>query len=236
MSEVTTPSQSIQVSVREARMTIERILMTCGIPKGYVPAVRDGILLSQSLGLAGFEGVLEAHSALTKARPEGLEVTEAADGRLRLDAQGMHAWLVLPAAMDLAVDEARRMGRGAVEITHCLAPGELDMAPAWARRYGVVATVRHGREGGTVIDTRNGTRPRELRQSDPWLYQALCCGYAYPHARWRKLYELSNLALAPDSVASRRHAGPVVVDDQGRIVGRTPVDDETDLTTLTTVN
>lgn len=49
---------------------------------------------------------------------------------------------------------------------------------------------------------------------------------------WWPLYKASLEALAPDSFESRRHAGTVRVEADGRIVGRVD-EDETDLAMLT---
>jgi hypothetical protein len=51
-----------------------------------------------------------------------------------------------------------------------------------------------------------------------------------PRALWEELYDWSHDALTPDSIESRRHAGPVMVDADGRIHGRD--DDDTDFTLL----
>jgi hypothetical protein len=48
---------------------------------------------------------------------------------------------------------------------------------------------------------------------------------------WWPLYHASHEALAPDSFESRRHAGTIRVEADGRIVGRNE-EDETDLSLL----
>jgi len=48
---------------------------------------------------------------------------------------------------------------------------------------------------------------------------------------WWPLYRASHEALAPDSFESRRHAGTIRVEANGRIVGRND-EDETDLAML----
>lgn len=49
---------------------------------------------------------------------------------------------------------------------------------------------------------------------------------------WWTLFDRSSEALAADTVQSRRHAGPIRVEDDGSIVGRQD-DDETDMSLLT---
>jgi hypothetical protein len=50
---------------------------------------------------------------------------------------------------------------------------------------------------------------------------------------WWRIYHLAQKALTPDSVVSRRHAGPLIVNDDGTVVGRKDTDDETDINFLT---
>ena len=57
-------------------------------------------------------------------------------------------------------------------------------------------------------------------------------GYEVAESTWRGMHALSNRALAPDSVVSRRHAGPVVLADDGRLLGRVPGDDDFDMNML----
>ncbi len=229
-----TTLETIQVSVREARMAVERTLMTCGIAKGYVPAVRDCVLLSQSMGLAGFEGLLGQHAALSGADLTAIQLLDFDQDPMLLDGGGLHAWLVLPGAVDIGVAAARTRGSSTLRLVNVAHFAELQIAQALASRYATVAEVHPG-QSETVIKLCNGPRPHGMAQWDPHLHQAIRHGYTFGRQRWREIYALSNKALAPDSVTSRRHAGPVLVDAAGQIVGRTPVDDETDLRTLTHV-
>ena len=43
---------------------------------------------------------------------------------------------------------------------------------------------------------------------------------------------MATKALAADTVVSRRHAGPMIVNDDGTIIGRKDNDDETDISFL----
>ncbi|HYF20733.1 MAG TPA: hypothetical protein VEA40_22900 [Ramlibacter sp.] len=133
-------TELIHVSVREARMAVERILLTCRIAKGYVAAVRDGVLLSQALGLGGFERLREDRDAI--AGSDLARMKSHRDGGVTtVSGGGLHAWLVLPTACDLAVAAARRDGRAELRITDVRAPAELQVLAALARRYGARATV-----------------------------------------------------------------------------------------------
>ena len=50
-------------------------------------------------------------------------------------------------------------------------------------------------------------------------------------ALWWTLYHRSADALAPDSYLSRRHAGPIIVEADGKVIGRQD-EDETDFSLL----
>lgn len=212
-----------RMSVREARMFVGRILLTCGVPSGAAHGVQECILLSQSLGLGGFSLLLKEHASLNWGKYENLRFREPTV----IDGGGLHAWLALPAIVDLAVDRARRTGMGQLKIENVAAPGELAVAPALAKRYGASATF-----SGTLLTMRNAPRPVTAEQWDPLLAAALRDGYESDEATWRAMHALGNRALAPDSVVSRRHAGPVVLADDGSLLGRIPQDDDFDMNML----
>jgi len=217
------------VSVREARMCVERILLTCGIPSGFVHGVRDCVLLSESLGLGGFACLLESHARLDWSRHAAIRV-EDHDNGLRVDGGGAHAWLLLPTLVDLAVDLARRNGVARVLVANVESALELRVAAGLAHRYGARIT------GESIWTVMNAAPPRNSADWDPLLRQAMLKGFDVDGALWRAVHELSNGALAPDSVASRRHAGPVVLADDGKLLGRIPQDDDFDMNMLTKVN
>ncbi len=221
------PPRMLSISVRECRMFVERILLICGLPSGYVHGVRECVLLSEALGLGGLRHLLERHAALRMDRFGNLRVHERADGTLEFDGAGLHAWLLLPTLVDLAVDAARRAGRSKVQVENVEDIRELAVATALAVRHGAIVEV-----SGSAIETRNGSRPRTAAQWDPLLHAAMQHGFAVEEVRWREVHRLANTALAPDSVLSRRHAGPVVLKDDGSIQGRLPQDDDFDINML----
>lgn len=214
--------RTLHVSVREARMSVERTLLICGIPGGAVHAVRECVLLSEALGLAGFRYLLHEHARLQWSAFEQIEFDGAT-----LDGGGLHAWLLLPTLVDLAVEQARRDGTTSITVTNVAAPQELKVAEALARRYGAAAEV-----SGNRLSMRNASRPVTAEQWDPLLLAAFRHGFDVEEATWRALHSLSNGALAPDSIQSRRHAGPVVVRDDGSVQGRLPQDDDFDMSML----
>jgi hypothetical protein len=215
--------RAFHMEVREARMFVGRILLSCGLPSGAVHGVQECILLSQALGLGGFSLLLKEHASLDWNKFKNLRMKEDKV----LDGGGLHAWLALPTVMDLAVEQARRMGIGQLRLVNFSAPEELPIATALANRYGATAEI-----SGTLLTVRNTSRPVTAEQWDPLLLAALRDGYASDEATWKAMHALGNRALAPDSVASRRHAGPVVLADDGSLLGRIPQDDDFDMNML----
>lgn len=215
------------VSVREARLVVSRILLTCGLEPGYVPAVTETVLLSQAQGGGGFRRLAEDMGGLDLEPLARLEMREMSGDELELDAAGLHAWLLAPTLIDIAVDLARQRGGAVLRVAGVARPEELVVLEAWARRYGARVQVAP-EDGRWRVSAVNSPMPANERQWDPLLHAALRDGYVVPAELWRELYARSNRALAPDSVQSRRHAGPVIMLDDGTVAGRIPEDDDFD--------
>jgi hypothetical protein len=233
-------ARTIHVSVREARMCVDRILLLAGLPSGYVSAVRDGVLISQGLGLGGLAGLLAVYPQLDMAAFAAMQVDEVQQDILHIDAAGLHAWLIAPTVVDLAVDIARRHGRGQVRIHAATAVAELRIIGELTKRHGASATVLewNGDDAPadcTMVTVMNAPRPRSLERANPLLHDALAHGFPMNETLWRALHTASNAALAPDSVVSRRHAGPVILQDDGTLFGRVPADDDFDPKMLSTI-
>jgi hypothetical protein len=252
-------ARTIQVSVRESRLCVDRILLVAGIPSGYVAAVRECVLLSQALRLGGFAYLLAHHGELQMASLEDIRIVDQPDGSLEVDAAGTHAWLLAPAVTDLAVDIARKAGRAELRLRRVRQAIELNTVAALATRHGASAELRvhqhrdaghahvedldmgHRDQGtdrdahGATLAMINAPRPRTAEQWDPLLFAALRDGFAVAEPLWCAVHALSNAALAPDSVVSRRHAGPVILQDDGSIFGRRPADDDFDFNMLRNV-
>lgn len=214
--------RSIKLSVREARMIVERILLTTGLPAGLVPAVGNAILYSQAAGLSGLAGFQQAIDTLKAARHDAVQLVD----RDRLDGGGQHAWLLADDLLDLALAQYRMHGAGAVTVSHVAEAAELRVVTALAERHRAQASVElNGSDGAVIRITAD-----RLPGPDAVMDAALRDGLAVPHALWRTLYDRSADALTPDSIESRRHAGPVMVDAEGRVHGRD--DDDTDFELL----
>ena len=125
------------------------------------------------------------------------------------------------------MDLARRNGAATLSVANVAFPEELQVACALAKRYGARGSI-----SGTLLTMANASRPVTAKQWDPLLDAAMKHGYEVAESTWRGMHALSNRALAPDSVVSRRHAGPVVLADDGRLLGRLPNDDDFDLNML----
>jgi hypothetical protein len=233
-------SRVIHVSVRESRMCVDRILLVGGLSSGYVAAVRECVLLSQALGLGGFAYLLAHHAELDMAALDHVAVVDEPGGSVHVNAARTHAWLLAPTLADLAVDVARKRGRAELRVDHVREPAELATVGALAPRYGAAADVRmsEGRRDADCavsIAMTNAPRPRTAEQWDPLLFAAMRDGFPVDEPLWRAVHALSNAALAPDSVVSRRHAGPVILQDDGTIYGRPPADDDFDFNMLRNV-
>lgn len=226
------PERPVDLSVREARMLVDRILLTCGVSAGYLHGVRECILTSQSLRLGGFARLIDITGELRMDGFAALRVVEGRDGELDVDGGGIHAWLLAPTLADLAVEGARRGGAGRITVANVAAIDELQTIAALAHRYGARAQVTLHAAQSATIDTHNAPRPTSHERWDPLLHAAIVNGYPIEPPLWRAMHTMSNRALAPDSVVSRRHAGPVILQDDGTIFGRPPSDDDFDINML----
>jgi hypothetical protein len=219
------------LSVREVRMITERLLLVAGLPDGLVPAVRDCVLYSQAMGLGGLAALERDFDLLKEARPAALTSVSMASGLCEVDARGQHAWIAAPAVLDLALASARRGGRGDIVVRRVKAADELNVIAGLAGRYGAAVEVDlHNNESAGDTRVRIRVTADKLAGPDRVLEQALLTGMPVARALWERLYGWSHDALTPDSIESRRHAGPVRVDAQGRVHGRD--DDDTDFSLL----
>lgn len=213
--------RSITLSVRETRMIVERILLSLGLTAGLVPAISNAILYSQTIGLSGLAGFERAIDALKAAQLDAIRMVDDK----KLDAGGQHAWLLADDVLDLALAQYRMHGAGEITVSRVADAAELRVIAALAERHRARATVELTRDGATIRITAD-----RLPGPDPIMDTALRDGLTVPHALWRALYDRSADALTPDSIESRRHAGPVMVDAEGRVHGRD--DDDTDFELL----
>lgn len=210
----------LRVMPREMRMMSERILSLTGLPKGFALMIGDVAMVSQGLGLGGFALLEQRLETLRGADPLALSW----DGQV-LDAGGQHAWMVVPSALDLlGLMLAQARSPAEVEVADALDPAELAIAIALGRRVGLEVRLDGHRLSAQAAAV-----------GDPLLTRLLAEGCAIPADLWWRIYALAQTALTPDSVVSRRHAGPVIVTEDGRIIGRTDNDDDTDVSFIGSV-
>lgn len=223
-----TDATTLRVMPREMRMMTERILSLTGVPKGVLLAMQDTVMLSERLGLGGF-ALLEARfESLKAADPARVTIAEEAGPALRLDAGGQHAWVATPCLTDLLGELVQRHGTAEIAVVGAVDPHELGIVVALARRSGLEVALAGGGDEPRLIATA-GTIAGDLARHEPLLRDLLENGAAIEADLWWRIYDLAQTALTPDSVASRRHAGPLIVNEDGTVTGRADNDDDTDI-------
>ncbi|MBP2296229.1 hypothetical protein [Azospirillum rugosum] len=220
---------SLRVSLRESRMVLERLMQVTRVEPGLVPTLRDCALYSAALGLSGYPALLGHLETLRGAQPGALRLLGEDDAAAVVDGGGQHAWVVAPVLVDLCVDRHRR-GLPAVAVVRNVADcDELAIVAALAEAHGLSAAVAAtGHDGAPALRVTVEARPADARTT---LDAIRADGIPVPASLWWRLFHLANEALAPDSYASRRHAGAIMVTADGRVVGRQDEDD-TDLSLL----
>src|SRR4029079_1427410 len=89
---IASQAQTLLISVREARLTLDRIFLAADVHEGLVPAVRDHALASAALGLGGWPMVRDRNAAIGAGDASRIGVTTDERGAC-IDARGLHAWL-----------------------------------------------------------------------------------------------------------------------------------------------
>lgn len=217
-------STILRVMPREMRLMSERIFSLSSLPKGFFLTVVDFPMYSQKLSLGGFQLLEECGESFKTANPSRLHiVAEETDRKIILDAAGEHAWFVLPSALDLLGEITTSFDEGQVTITNVRDLQEMAIAAAYGPRVGLVVTV-----DGNVLSARKA----ETAVVDETLQALLEEGAEIDAGLWWGVYHHAKQALATDSLVSRRHAGAVIVNEDGTVIGRKDNDDETDVSFL----
>jgi hypothetical protein len=220
----------LRIMPREMRMMTERVFSLTGLPKGFFLMVQDVVMYSQRLGLGGFALLEQRSPSLNGADPSRVSIASENGDHLVLNAGNQHTWFVIPTLIDLLGELAQRHGQGTVTVTNVVDPGELPIAVELAARSGLAATFTAGPQ--STLSAKPSAMSGKMAEDEPLHWDLLCNGLAIDADLWWSVYGLATKALAPDSVVSRRHAGPVIVNDDGTIIGRKDSDDETDLSLL----
>jgi hypothetical protein len=222
--------QTLRVMPREMRMMSERIFSLTGQPKGFFYAVQDVVMYSQKLGLGGFALLEQRFDLLCTAHPERISIRREEAGVLDLDGGGQHAWFVLPAVVDLLGELVARFGAAELTVDNVVDAGELKIAEDLARRTGLAVTFEAGTKA--LITAVPKPLTGDVRVDEPLLWNVLENGVGIDAELWWRIYHWAKKALAPDSIVSRRHAGPMIVNQDGTVIGRKDNDDETDFSFL----
>lgn len=218
---------ALRVMPREMRLMSERILSLSSLPKGFFLVVGDFPMYSQKLGLGGFRLFEERFESFRSADPARIAIAAEEGNRITLDAAGEHAWFVLHAAIDLLGELVVRFGSAELTAVNVTDPAELAIAASFAGRTGIAVTVE-----GTLLRALPAPVTGDVRKDDPVLWSLLEDGVDIEADLWWRVYHLAKQALATDSIVSRRHAGPMIVNEDGTVIGRKDNDDETDVTFL----
>ncbi|UUP16497.1 hypothetical protein [Nitratireductor thuwali] len=226
-------TSTLRIMPREMRMMTERVFSLTRLPKGFVLTATDIVMYSQKLGLGGFALLETRFDELKEADPARIELLSEQGSRLDLGAGGEHAWFVVPTLVDLLGELAAHYGSGSVRVTNAADPDELRVAAALAARNGLSVVFSGGDE--PLLTASSKTLSGDLKRDEPLLWDLLQNGTAIEAELWWRVYHLAQKALTPDSVVSRRHAGPLIVNDDGTVIGRKDNDDETDLSFLTSI-
>jgi hypothetical protein len=232
--------QPVTLLPRELRLVVERILLQTSISAGMVPAVRDVILYSAAAKLGGLPALRADFALLSDANSGAIAVEDLAPGRIAIQGAGQHAWTILPLALDLLTEMVSTGGSGMLTISGASRTEEFATACAMGGRLGLsIFLVTQGACTGPAAAGLSQQPAAEVTllaapggTEDAMLAHALRDGITAAPALWWDLHHLSNTSLSADTPESRRHAGPVIVLEDGRIVGRSDHDDDTDISML----
>jgi hypothetical protein len=220
-------SPSMRVMPREMRLMSERIFSLSSLSKGFFLTVCDFPMYSQKLGLGGFKLFEQRFGRFKSAAPARIAIASEDGNRVALDAASEHVWFVLPTAIDLLGELTARFGSAELTVAGATDPEELAIATGFGGRSGLSISV-----SGNVLKAVPAAVTGDVRKDDPLLWSLLENGTEIETDLWWRIYHLAKQALATDSIVSRRHAGPMIVNEDGTVIGRKDNDDETDVSFL----
>lgn len=221
-------AKTLRIMPREMRMMAERILSLTNLPKGIFLTMPDHVMFSQGLGLGGFAMLEEAFDELRTADPRALAIESEEGAGLVLDCDSQHGWIAAAPVVDLMGELVAAHGSAIVTCVEANHPEELAIVVPLARRAGLDVALN----GPATFSATRLDRTGRIADDEPLLWSLLNDGTPIPAELWWRIYEMAKKALAPDTVVSRRHAGPMIVNDDGTVIGRKDNDDETDISFL----
>lgn len=218
---------AMTLSLREARMVLERLVLVAGVDAGLVPSLRECALFSAAHGPVGFEGIEASMNALRGADPKRLTMSDEG-GKVVLDGHGLHAWYGVHPLVDLLAEQLHDGRRAEMRVAGFAEPAELRVAVPIGQRQGISVAINF-QDGEALVNAEHAANG-----ADP-VMDIILNGTPVDADLWWRLFDESDKALAPDSFESRRHAGALIVEADGRVIGRQDEDD-TDLSMLTGAN
>lgn len=217
----------LRVMPREMRLMTERVLSQTKLPFGFALTLLDVPMYSQKMGLGGFAMFEARFPMLREADPTRIRLTAESGSNLSLDAGGQHAWVALPSLVDLLGELVAAFGVGTISIDNIADADELEVLKPLGRRSGLAISV-----SGSSARVARAVKAADVPPADDVLHDLLQNGASVSAETWWCIYERAKQALAPDTIVSRRHAGPIVVNEDGSVIGRTDNDDDTDISFL----
>lgn len=140
----------VDISVREARLVVERLLVVAGFPIGVIPPLRDYILDAQTLGLNALP-YLRDHFGVVAGDARRDPLTYDGNAAVVSVAAGDRSGLsVGPDVLDLAIGTAARWGVSCLHVTDLREARFLDAVVVSAARQGCSALVLPARIEGTA--------------------------------------------------------------------------------------
>lgn len=201
------------VSLREVRILVDRLLQWKGFSAGRRPALTESALYSASLGLSGFEVLLDNIDAL-KIGIENHSLLNDNTTNLCLDAQGKHAWAVAEEISDLLTEMDRCNRESCVKIVNLAAPEELAVVGPLIQKHGLNAQIEI-LPSGTAVTHVVGPSASEKNE----LLRICHQGIPTKRELWFDLFQTSNAAQAPDTKLSRTHASTTNLAEDNTFVG-----------------
>jgi hypothetical protein len=215
----TTPGL-ITISLRECLLVSGRVLRTTGLSRGACYAVRDAVVAAEAAGLSGLRALRDGWDAIRATAGVRPDVTvPPGTGPVTVVGNGMHALVIAPDLLDLAVARAHRAGLVRLEVFEVVVPELLAVLPYLAAEHGIAMSVDIGRriDGPAVRIT---AQPAGVGAVLPSYGNGIVHhGTDVEPALWWELFHQGNALLTPDTAISRRHAGRSVFDENGELLG-----------------
>lgn len=221
-------NETMLVTLREARMVVERLCQSIGVPDGILPSLTNCGVYSAALGLAGFRGMERQLDLLRDITAEAMSIRPEAE-LIRFSAAKQHAWVVAEPALDLLVASFRIGEVCTMVIEDAVEPAELAVIHALAEKHQLRAEMSFSDDGAATVTVSDRV------ETEPTVLDRIIReGIAVECDLWFGLFHRSHDALVPDTVVSRMHTGSIVIKPDGTIIGKEdPEFIDTDLSMLT---